>query len=316
MQLKNLLLLGPLLFATPAVAGDLITELIPADARWLAHVDVEAFLGSTLWQAIRAEPELARELESGLEEARAEFGFDPLQLVKAVTAYGTSENPEEAVAVLVVSDAADGLLAKLREQPIYSAQQIGGHAVDVWSQGDDESVFCHVREFEGISNRLVFLSDSSERLMHGIGVLEGRVKDITQATDVHVAAKPLKNTFVYFETSEDIPGMGQVEQISAVAALAQGLRFELGEAAGQLFIDLSVTTLNAKDAQNVHSVLQGATALLNLVMPQEIPAEVRDLVRNLHFGINGNQVGIEFRHDSRELLRIVKRLQELDTEAR
>lgn len=312
MRFEALLLAGPLLLAAPASAGDLIQELIPADARWVAHVDVEGFLRSTFWTTLRAEPEIAAELDQHLAEAREQFGFDPLDLVKSVTAYGSTENPEQAVAALVVSEAADGLLAMLRTQPMHSKEELAGHAIDVWSEGEGESVFCLVREFEGVSNRLVFLSDSRERLKHGIDVLEGRAQDVTQTSGPRLAIDPQKNSFLFVETGEDIPGLDNVAPVSAIAALAKGLRFEFGEAAGQLFADLRVMTLDAKGAQEVHAVLQGASALLNLVMPKEIPAEVRGLLRGLRFSTNGNQVGIEFRHDSLELVRVLRTLKEMD----
>lgn len=73
-----------------------------------------------------------------------------------------------------------------------------------------------------------------------------------------------------------------------------------------------MTTQNAKDAESVHAVLQGASSLLNLAMPKEVPAEVRQLIGDLQFGINGNQVGIEFRHDSRDLIRTLLMLQDMD----
>jgi hypothetical protein len=298
----------PALPALPARAGGPILELVPAESRWMVHVDVEGFQRSVLWQTLKT-GEFGAELESELAEARTELGFDPLTLVRSATVFGDTQEHEEGVAVLTVSPDIEGLLDKLAEKGGLSTETHGGRTLHVWQENDDEGVFAYVHRFEGVANRLVYLSDSRERLQAALEVLEGRRPDVTQVAEPRLRVNVGADTFLYVETSEQIPGLDEIEPVSAIAAMAKGLRLEVGESAGALFAQLTVTAGNANDASKMAAVLQGAMSLLQLVVPPEVPDELKDLIESLRVSQNGNVVGLEFRHDSRSLIELLKELE-------
>lgn len=322
------LLTGLLSFAAPALGGELIQELVPADARWLAHVDLEGMQQSVLFQMAR-EVNGEKGLNAHLNEAREQFGFDPLAIGRSITFYSSSAEPEHGVAVLVLGEEAAGILEHLKQQPGYRALQAGGRELLSWSDpkgwgdpegsddpdGDDgghESVYAYVRRFEGVSNQLVYISDQSELVLGAIDVLEGARPSLGDPREGGLAARPMPGSFVYFETSEALPGLDDVAQVSAVAALARGMRFELGETNGVMSAQLSVQAKDARDAGNISSVLQGVTALAALVGGQHGGEGLRLVVDALRFNTHGNEVAASFTFDSRRLLGIVHELEDRD----
>lgn len=304
-------------FSSAARAGDLIPELVPADARWLAHLDLEALQKSALFQAAR-ENDAEFHLDQGLEEFQRELGADPFELVRSVTLFSTRAEPETGVAVLTVGEKAEEVLAKLQQQPGFRTVQANGRELLTWNEshhGDGgEPAYAYVRRFEGVANRLVYVSNREDDLMAAIDVLESKKPDVTDDSLRRLSASPGPNSILFVATSERIPGLDGVERMSAVAALADGLRFDLGETNGQLHAQLVVTAKDAHDARNITSVLQGVSALASLIGSEHGGEEIANLVRGLGFTTNGNEVAVELRYDSRKLIQTLHGLHAEDEE--
>ena len=73
--LPALLALAPVALAPAAVASELRPKWIPADTQWVAHLDLEALEGSTLWKEIeRAGREMHEEFNTKIDLRDVDFG--------------------------------------------------------------------------------------------------------------------------------------------------------------------------------------------------------------------------------------------------
>jgi len=140
-----LLVLSALLSAAPAApaASEPIAALVPAEAHWLVHVDVEGLLASDL---VRALCELDGSVGVGwvdLEELEEELGFDPRGHLDRVTVYGTSANPDEAVALIHTDRTIEGLLEMASSELHASTLEVAGVALRRWEDGG-EPVFTYL----------------------------------------------------------------------------------------------------------------------------------------------------------------------------
>ena len=95
--------------ASPAIAGPLNPDYVPADAVWVVHLDVEAAAGSTVGGFVLEHAE-AFDLAEGLEDFRDETGLDAVHDLHGVTLFGAGTPEKTGVAVLVTSAGIDAIL--------------------------------------------------------------------------------------------------------------------------------------------------------------------------------------------------------------
>lgn len=300
-----------LTFARPAPAGELIRELVPADARWLMHFDVEGLQRTALYRG--ALEESARMGEDPLaqmrKEMQAELGVDLIDLARSLTLYSLSPTPSEVVALVVLGEGSDALLEKLKAQPDHRSIQIEGRELHAFGEGED-AMYLHAKRFEGVRNRLYFVGDRKELVSAAVDVLDGKRASIVDRAEGGLRARPAADAFLYLETSEKLPGLDDLAPLSSVGLLAHGMRFEMAESAGSLRIELQLAAANAGDAQNIAAVLQGVSALASLLPPEQGGDELRALAGGLRFTTSGNQVEGRFAYDSLRLLQMARRFTE------
>jgi hypothetical protein len=157
---------------SPVRADALDKSRVPAQARWVAHVDVEALTHSTLFAAMKAQHGKDFELDGDLAELESEFGIDPFVDLKSLTVYCAEKSPERSVILMSGSEKLDAALTRLQEQPGYRTEKESGHTLHVWSQGD-ETWYGWVLRRDSSANRVVVLSGNRDDLLNGVAVVRG-----------------------------------------------------------------------------------------------------------------------------------------------
>jgi hypothetical protein len=115
-----------------AAAAPLDAKAVPADAKWVVHVDVDALAKSETWKLV--EPRLAARPNYGKSKAEIErlFAAQLPRDLRDVTLFGPGAG--EADAVVVVRAAVDQERVKtlLSLNESYTTQTIGGQTVHGW----------------------------------------------------------------------------------------------------------------------------------------------------------------------------------------
>ncbi len=302
--MKSVLLLAALLTLAPSTrAGGLDAKRVPADARWVAHLDVEALLRSKLFAELK-EAKPALEADVDFDEMKAKFGIDPFRDLRSLTVYCAGATSDDTVAVLVGSEKFDQATTALAAMDGHRTLDVGGHLVHVL--GDDgETWYASVSTPPGGSDRVVVLAKGQKLLEQGLGVLEGRIASLANADAASIRARPQPGSIAFAACSQNLAELADIgsEQASAVARLAQAFVLDVGEDRGALFARLDITTQKPEDALRVQQVLQGATALLSLVGGDEAAsARIQHLVAALRFESTGTQMSASFRYAVRDLI--------------
>ena len=309
---KPLSCLAVVLLALPLCADKLDKRVVSSDARWLVHVDVQAAVGSMLFQLIREHHEMQEDFDlDELDEFREEFGLDPFKDVLSVTVWGTGKSEREAVVIVETTAAIDNLLPRLSEVDHYRPIQVGTYAVHSFGEeDDDEQVFAYLHEARGSARRTVVLAHDREMLVRGIDTLVGHAPNLAQATNPVLRVSPQPGSFVLL-AADGISELAHMDPTSQIAKLAQGVVFELGEQNEAVFASLTIQAEDEAKARQITDVLRGVVALASLVTAShDVPPGLADLAQALRFESNGTYMNVDFRYNTRQLIEDLKELED------
>src|SRR4051812_25505915 len=233
-----------------AVAGPLNRKWVAPDAAWVVHVDVEAVRGSTLYSFVN-EHRAGLDL-SGLEQFKTETGLDPCKDIKGVTVYGSAPGPEECVAVVETTAAIDGALEKLlqREKSLTKSTE-DGYTIYKWTEGE-QTKYGYIRPGAGPEDRIVLAAPAKDRLLAAIRQIESPAEGKSAA----LATMPRTGSMLFVSGA----GLGKLRdpECSMILQKMEAVRVDLGEAAGDVYAELAITTPTSEDATNMRQTAEGA----------------------------------------------------------
>jgi hypothetical protein len=267
---------NPLLLACGAAAaltsatfaGPLHKAWVAPDAAWIVHVDMDAMRSSTLGSFVT---EHRKDLElEGLDEFKKEVGIDPLADIKGVTVYGSSPTPGECVAIVTATSAIDTALAKLgeKERGLKTISE-GAYTLYTWTEHGTER-FGYVRPGEKPDERIVIAAVEKPRLLEAIKRLEAPGEAPAQGA---IMATPKAGSVLFVSAT----AMKGLPDTSMMLQKVQGLRFDCGEASGEVFAELHITAGSSEDATNLLQAAQGGLAIARMCAGSD--PDLKDLVK-------------------------------------
>jgi hypothetical protein len=307
------------LLAPPAAADVLQKSRIPAGARWIAHLDVQAMRSSKLYALVREESgkDGADEVADGLAEFRMFAGLDPTQDFESVTLYSVSFSEKGCVALLAGGAKIDGALEKMKTLENYRTTPVQGHVLHTWGDLGD-TWYASVHRVSGSEERVVVASQDPAQVVRGLSVLAHESESLAEAAQPAIRATPAAGSILFAAAGESLDELGRIEPVSAVAKLTKAVVLDVGEDRGALSARVCLDTRTPEDAQRIHQVLQGAVALVGLAGGDghdETHAKLQSLVEGLRISVSDTRVDAVFRYDVRTLVEDLKSLDENDHDA-
>jgi len=254
--------------------------VVPDHATWALHVDLETLLDSSFGQMVMSEAQGEMEIEE-LEH----YGIDPFQDLFGFTAYGEGEDERSIVAIVEGADMLRNIVEKLEEEAgdAYTRIRSGGRTVHAIEDGED-SIYAVFEERRRGRTQLV-LSTSLDRLDAGVqqlgdhdvpGFIEGR--------------EPRAGSFLYV-VAEELPGSSPRHPASELLQNASGLMLEIGEHRGGMFIDASLETGDAEQANMLLQAVRGVQAMAGMMASQDPELErFVHVINNLNLNVRGDLV--------------------------
>jgi len=289
--------------SAPELAQDsgLRHEWLPAGTTSVVHLDMVRLRRSTVGSLL-----LEHREQIGLEEldeVQAELGFDAVQEISSITAYGEGEERKPTTILIHGSAALDGGLEKLREMEGYRSMREG--EIDLFFL---EETYGYVHVVDR-SQRLVVASSSSEAVLRGARVVRGEAPNLAQAKEPALRPSHVEGSF-FSVVATELAAVRDFEPASRVFGLAQGIQFDLGEAGGSFFAHLGVATDSVENARKIAQISQGLLALASLVGGDGLPLEVQELLYGIQVNSRGNTVSVDFEYSVEALARILSMVAE------
>ena len=269
MRLSLILATVALTAAWSAVANPLQREHIAADAKWVLHLDGEAFFATHLGAQI-AKDQIDPKMSQIRADLKAWFDFDlDWRRITGATVYGVDfSSPENQRGVLILYtdlDVVQGIESAISKLETSGSADAGS-----------------IKRLEAGDQPLYQTKDAFVRIHPKLGLVAGKNRDkVVRASEVILGKAPnLKGQpaftqfpaatgFFFFGAAEGFSQSPELLQQAGgsggpqanLLKMANGLRLVISEGNNQIVGSLTLLAQNAETSQKMQQVVQGLLAL-------------------------------------------------------
>jgi hypothetical protein len=267
---RSFLLLGILAAtaaATPALAGALNQNLVPAGARWLLHLDAEAFRQSRIGAMI-TEEKFESQVRKAEADAKTDFSFS-FTKVTAVTAFGARiGDGSDKDGVLMIQTPADVRSDMAKLIAIKEAGTTGEPPISKIAHGDATTYSIGHDLFLMDGGPNVWLLGKSKTALEGARqVAIGKAAALTDAEFLKFPAP--ENTFFFMAAADTGSTGAKLPAQARILQNADGGRIVIGELGDKLFLNLALKSKDTGTIQKIRDVLYGLKALAALTASED-----------------------------------------------
>lgn len=277
---------------SPAIHGEsLQTKLVPAEAQWIIHIDIEKFAQTELKKILEknSENDFSREI-MGIERTT---GIDFFSDITAVTAIGMNHNNNEPVLAFSGKLNKEHLLGLLKEEESPDEINYGNFLIYSWD--NEYGVFA--------SENLLIISENHRGLEKVLDTYSGKGKTFS-GTPLQRQMRTLSpNTFLV-ATANNVSELVDEDNDDFGAILlskTESAFFSAQEQNSQVRLFLSLQTDSPETATNMESMVSGLKAFL--AMNEQIDPEW-DIVKTLSVSKKDTAVELTAQGSVEELLHV------------
>lgn len=296
--LITILALAALILVVPAWSGTLPTSIIPDGARWVAHLDMEKFITTKLFEYLDKDGKL--DIKS--RDLNRWFKIDVPKDITGLTVFGLEPGDKQAVFAVAGRFDKARLLTLLDLAEDHTETSYGAYTL--YSTGSDEyGAF--------INDGLIVFSESRPAIEKVLDTAAGKAKNFA-ASKLSASFKDVSSGAFLSGVVEDLAGLGKEVKQSKFVEKAGQMSFLAQEEKGNLQVRIQVTADSPESAKNMVDIAQGLIALARLGEgdgPKAVPAF---LVDGLQVKMEGKTVRLELDVPSREIANMASRGRGLD----
>jgi hypothetical protein len=279
------LLLGEL------VASSLPKSLIPADAEWVVHLDMEKFKASHFGNL------LIQEKQGGIKKKAKAFykqtSIDLLKDVSGATIYGLGKEKQQTVMCLKGSFDKEYLLGLLEDVDAHREIPHGSHTIHKWNRSE-YGLF--------VGEDLVFLAWNETAIKTALDAVDGKSSNISSSSLKSFADQIPGNAF-FAALVKDISALAGYSSKAVILKKAGSGLISLAETNEILNARIDATAETPKDAANMEQIIRGIMAMAQ--MQFEEAYEELNIAESVKVSTNNNKVKIELTHPSEEIFQIL-----------
>ena len=302
-------LLGSLAFATlwavVAAAGPFEPARIPADTKWVHHMDLEAMRASQVGRWIRKKWSSHERVQEKIADMIAKTGMDPREDLRSITIYDYRFKKHHGVMTIELTHAdSQKMLAALQEKhPDVRLSIYDGHRLYTWQKGSQDGEPRYITGTICDGNTLV-LSNNHISVMNTIDVLAGKAPGLPQSSPL-ASASPAGTIWIaraIAMSGADLPGdcpvLQQCDQLSLAA----------GEQGDHLFMNCSLVANSAEVATNTINVVNGLRSLAMLRFGSD--KSLTRLMNEITAESDDQLISLDWRGNGKDLLQLMQKIKE------
>ena len=296
--LITILALAALTLIVPAWPGTLPTSIVPEGARWVAHLDMEKFIATKLYEYLEKDGRFeikSRDLNRWLK-------IDVPRDITGLTIFGLAPGEKQVAFAVAGKFDKPGLLALLALDNDHQETPYGAYTL--YSTGSDEfGAF--------INDGLIVFSENREAVEKVLDTAAGKTKSFA-SSKLNAAFKEVSSGTFLSGVVEDLSGLGKEINQSKFVEKASMMFFLAQEKQDNLQVRVQVAADSPENAKNMADMAQGLIALVRLGQgegPGSVPAS---LVEGLRVKLEGKTVRLELDMPSREVANLASRGRGLD----
>jgi hypothetical protein len=276
-----------LFLAAPAFSGPIPPKVVPENARWVVHLDMEKFVATDLYGYLEKDGKIeikSRDLNHWLK-------MDLAKDIKGVTVFGLGADDKNIAFVVEGKLDKAGIIALAEADK--DSQKTAYGAYTLYSSGSDEyGAF--------INDNLLVFSEGRATIEKVLDTAAGKGKDFG-GTPLHTSLKDVPAGAFVSGVLPDLSSLGKDLGQSKVLDQASGLFFMAQEKTGSLLVRLQVIAASTESAKNMADVIQGLIAMGRLGGTEGEMAKVAPMLDGLQVKLDGKVLRIDFERPSKEI---------------
>lgn len=257
----TLMLIAPSLRAEP-----LNPRWVPADAKWLVHIDVDAGLHSQIGRAALDWAMANPDLKQSLDKAQATLGMKLSSDIHDVTLYGQSFGPDGVVIVHAALNRAK-LLSLVQKTKNLKSSDLRGRTIFTWDEENpkDQANGPHTSAGAFIDDATVVLGHDKGSIVAALDVIDGKKPALDSDS---LLAHPAPSGTIGFIAAIDLESVANAPDRSPLVQKCREGLLAIGEHETQAFMHAEITAQSGESAQQLTAMLRGIQALAELQNPQ------------------------------------------------
>jgi hypothetical protein len=293
-HLAHALTLSLVLIST-ASADPLRKEHVPADAKWLLHLDLDKFRTTKVGGYFTKEI-LEKKLAGPKADLKRDLNFDlDISRISSITAFGTDyqSHPDANGVLLIRTDlevqkALDGAIQKISQDSGGAAEPIKKLPGGTPSYSIHDDVFITIRP-----DKLVLLGKSRQPVEKAEAVLAGKAANLNSGK-AFSGFPEMPKAFFFVAIAEAFNEDAPLPPQAKVLKMTDGGRLVLGENAENLFLNLTLKAKSSEVVAQMQQVIQGTVALASLSQSEN--PELMQLAQSVKVSSDDRMVtvGIEY----------------------
>lgn len=272
---------------------------VSATAKWVFHVDFEAFHASQIGQLVKQE--VKAQHQAKLDAMKQLLGSDLTADINGLTVFGPDANEANATALIYGTFNREKLLGLLVLNSAYAESTYGDQKLYHWQ--DDHHGKNQVGAFA--ANNLIIISQTEGSVKAALDVLAGQGVSLAanKGTPLYSLTEGTQGAFVVAAAN----GLSELTQDKNHAAILQNSKMIAtfaDETEGNLRLFVQLEANNAEAAQQVEQVARGMLAFASL--QQQKHPELTPLIGACNLARTESQIKFEFRYPSEKLFELIK----------
>ena len=282
-----------LALAVPAFPGTIPSSIVPEGARWVAHLDMEKFVATKLYEFLDKDGKF--EIKS--RDVNRWLKIDPAKDLTGVTVCGCEPGGKGQIVVAVAGkfDKAR-LLTLLDLDEDHPETPCGAYPVHS-TGGDGYGAF--------VNDGLIVLSEDRLAVEKVLDTAGGKLKNFAGSA-LSASLKEVPAGAFLSGTLPDLTKLSEMNSQSKILEKASGLFFLAQERQDALQFRLQVTADSPETAKNMADLVQGIIAMGRLGGNDKDMARIASLLEGLQIKQDGKVLRLEFERPSREIADLLK----------
>jgi hypothetical protein len=276
-----------LFLAVPAFPGAIPSSVVPENARWVVHLDMEKFVATGLYGYLEKDGKFqikSRDIDRW-------FKMDIPKDIKGVTVFGLGPDDKQIVFAVAGKFDKAAILAKIEAEEDHQKTPYGAYTL-YSMDGEESGAF--------INDGLIVFSEGREAIQKVLDTAGGKAKNFA-GTPLSASLKAVPGTAFLSGVMPDLSRLSGMNNQSKVLEKASGLFFLAQEKADRLLVRLQVTADTPESAKNMVDVVNGLLAMGRLGGNDEDMAKLTALLDGLQVKLDGKVVTLDFERPSKEI---------------
>ncbi len=300
MKKMTLMLISTVLILSSSVwASPLNRTHVPAEAKWLVHVDFDTFATSEIWRLVSQE--ISEKNQKKIDAITNLFGIDPTKDIFGATLYGMDSKEENAVVMIYGRFDKEKLLSLLALNEAYAESEYNGQKLYHWLDEKDN------KEKVGIfaTDALIVISQSEQAVQAAVDLQAGKTSSLASQRNAPLArlVEAPENAFMVIAAD----GLAELHKNNHHAAILQNskmLATVVGEDNGDMYLHVDLTAETNEAAMQIEQVLGGIKAFIALKHAEQ--PDITSLLLATTLERSENQLFLSVRYPSAKLFEIIK----------